>query len=51
MARPCGCPDDYHLADCPIVTESTEAKLDRYLDAVGEVMDSDEDWTSEIWGA
>lgn len=44
MARPCGCPDDYHLADCGIVTVSDDPpdEDDWRLD--------DEDWTSQIFG-
>jgi hypothetical protein len=39
--RTCGCPEDYHLADCPIRTGGRE-----YVDApdVDDFYDASEEW-------
>lgn len=35
-SRPCGCPWDYHLADCPILTDRGDYPPEPY--------DEDEEW-------
>ena len=40
MDRPCGCPEDYHLADCPILTSRYE------IEEPGEDFDDEPPWGS-----
>lgn len=52
----CGCPEDYHMADCPIRTSASDQQdppdpddRDKFwMDWNGP---EDEDWASEVLGA